>query len=339
MPKKLVIVALSISLLVIAACVIYVTWYAPRLRVRKHFPLVATYQFEVKGHVPHENYDQFLRDLDLIVDIGFKGVKLWNIEGYYDINLLDEITRDLKKRNLVFTLPFQVWRREEFPYNKTVLDGLYAYDERTWERVGFIDFVGKVAAKLKTKDNMLWYAVHYPFDWSKWEEYKKRFDDPGYKFELQRIINAINQNDGTHPIYMVLEFPPDFNPPYDLNGIEGFGVQPYSLINDDIDKTRINEHLNFLKKRGNKVYIDEWGVQTEAGFGEYKGTVKHGWASNEESKAKMIEGFVDYILDWEIVWCYFGLHDHWESDWGIVDLDNSLKKGGEAMKAALHKGL
>ena len=52
---------------------------------------------------------------------------------------------------------------------------------------------------------------------------------------------------------------------------------------------------------------------------------------------KATKGF--YIFDWEIVWCYFGLHDHWESDWGIVNLDNSFKKGGEAMKASLHKGL
>ena len=97
--------------------------------------------------------------------------------------------------------------------------------------------------------------------------------------------------------------------------------------------------MNFFKKRGNKVYIDEWGIQTEAGFGEYKGTVKHGLASSEESKTKMIESFVDYIFDWEIIWCYFGLHDHWESDWGIVNLDDSLKRGGEAMKVALHTGL
>jgi len=339
MSKKLVIVALSISLLVIAACVICVTWYAPRLRVRKHFPLIATYQFEVKGHAPHENYDQFLRDLDLIVNTGFKGVKLWNIEGYYDSNLLDDFTKDLKKRNLVFTLPFQVWRRGEFPYNKTVLDGLYEYDEKTWDRVGFIDFVGKVASKLRTKDNLLWYAVHYPFDWSNWEEYKKRFDDPEYKLELQRIIDAITQNDGTHPIYLVLEFPPDFNPPYDLNGIEGFGVQPYSRVKDDIDIKRIYQELNFFQEIGKKAYIDEWGVQTTGGWGEYAGTVHHGWASDEDSKAKMIEDFVDYISKRDVVWCYFGLHDHRQSDWGIVNLDNSLKKSGEALKAALHKGL
>jgi len=243
MSKKLVIVTLCIFLLIVA-CLIYVVWFyflAPRPRVIKHFPLVATYQFEVKGHAPHEDYDQFLRDLDLIVELGFRGVKLWNIEGYYDTLILDKVARDLKERGLVFVVPFQFWERNQFPYNTTKVDE-------------FADYVEDVAKKLRDKENLLWYALHYPFNWTIKEDFLARLKTDEYKQQLQRIIDAINSADGIHPVYMVLEFPPDFYPPYDLTGVEGFGVQPYSLVKDDIDKSRINEHLNFYKKRGNKVY-------------------------------------------------------------------------------------
>jgi len=51
----------------------------------------------------------------------------------------------------------------------------------------------------------------------------------------------------------------------------------------------------------------------------------------------MIEDFVQYINNWNMVWSYFALHDTGESDWGLTFSNNTLKESGRKMQEVLAK--
>jgi len=285
--------------------------------VGPNIPLIAYYPYEVSGHNPSENYTQFLADLDLIKDLGFKGIKMHNVWNYWNANILIQAVDAIADRGLKFVCQLYYYESSEFPENTT----------RTDE---FIAFVSDVASKLRSKDSLLWYALHYPWNWTERETYVNKVNTNEYRKELQRIIDAISANDSVHPIYMVSESIEYYGgtPPYNLTDIAGFGYQPYSDTVDDIRKEEmILENYRYFKEKGLNVYIDEWGVQT--------GLFEYGRATNETSKAEMIIEFVNYTQNWKIVWCYFGLYDLPTVDWGIANTDNSLKLSGEAMKEAL----
>jgi len=284
--------------------------------VGPNIPLIAYYPYEVSGHNPSENYTQFLADLDLIKDMGFKGIKMHDVWNYWNANILIQAVDNITAKGLEFICQFYYPKPNEFPENTT----------RTDE---FIAFVSDVASKLRSKESLLWYALHYPWNWTEKETYVNKVNTTKYRGELQRIIDAIKSNDSVHPIYMVSESIEYYGgtPPYNLAGIAGFGYQPYSNEVNDIQETMILENYRYFIKKGLKVYIDEWGVQT--------GSFQFGKATNETSKAEMITQFVNYTQNWKIVWCYFGLYDLLTVDWGIANTDNSLKLSGEAMKEAL----
>jgi len=295
---------------------------------RKHFPLVnyAPYWIPIAG--ARSNYSEIVADLDLISCLGFKGVKLWNIEGFYDNGLVDKIFSDLQKRDLVAILPLRVWTQEQFPENLTALED-------------FKFFVANISATLKTKTNLLWYTAHYPVDWSNITETMERFKTEAYRSKLQEIINIIWGNDPIHPIYMSLEFDPNWGAPYNLVNIQGFGVEPWTYEEPgQVQWDKARAYLDYFKLRGYNVYIDEWGVQTIGGYPAWvvqNDEVKHGESTSEQNKAQMIKDFVGGIRDLDIVWSYFALHDTWESDWGLVENNNTLKGSGKAMKEVLQQ--
>jgi len=283
--------------------------------VGPNIPLIAYYPYEVNGHDPSKNFTQFLADLDLIKDLGFKGIKMYNVWNYWNDSILIQAVNAITAKGLKFICQFYYQKPNEFPENTNQTDD-------------FITFVSDVASKLRSKDSLLGYALHYPWNWTE-SDYVDRLNTTEYREELQRIINAINASDSVHPIYMVSESIEYYGgtPPYNLTGIAGFGYQPYSHEVNNIQETIILENYGYFKKKGLKVYIDEWGVQT--------GSLEYGNATDEMSKAEMITEFVNYTQDWKIVWCYFGLYDLLTVDWGIANTDNSLKVSGDAMKEAL----
>jgi len=186
----------------------------------------------------------------------------------------------------------------------------------------------------------MWYGIHYPvFSWENLSKTNETMKLPEYKSELQRIIDTIHFADYTHEIYMLMEFDPCYlTPPYDLCHIAGFGVEPYTWCTSNIvDYEKIDSWLNYFKCEGKRVYIDEWGVQTQGAYLTWPQPIHHGHADNEIMKCKMIEDFVRHIHNWDIVWSYFALHDTGESDWGLVYANNTLKESGRRTQEVLVK--
>lgn len=294
----------------------------------RHFPLVnyAPYWIPIEG--ARKNYSEIVDDLNLVSYLGFKGVKLWNIEGFHDNGIVDKIFSDLQERGLVAVLPFRVWRQEQFPENQSAIDEFKA-------------FVANVSIKLKTKTNLLWYTVHYPVDWNNITGTMERFKTEAYRSKLQEIINTIWNNDPVHPIYMSLEFDPNWGAPYNLMNIQGFGVEPWTYEEaGKVQWDKVRAYIDYFRLRGENVYIDEWGVQTVGGYPSWvaeHGEVRHGKAMSEQNKAQMVKDFVEGVRSLDIVWSYFALHDTNESDWGLANNNNMPKESGKAMKEMLQQ--
>jgi len=183
-----------------------------------HIPLVNYCPFWNMDKKENMTLEQVNLDLDLVKSLGFRGIKMWNIEEYESKGWTDEIFEALEQRELKAILPFRWKGWSNFPYNKTETDE-------------FIQSESSLCNRLANKSSLMWYGIHYPvYSWKDEDlnETWNRFKDPLYKSELQRIIDAMYFADSTHEIYMLLEFDPDWNgnhPPYDLCYIAGFGVE------------------------------------------------------------------------------------------------------------------
>jgi len=306
-------------------------------------PFVGLYPYSL--NMSPLNYTRFLEDLDSTVELGFRGVKLWNVECFYDEGLLEQVMDDLAARNLSVIIPFRFFDRT-YKFNASQIPAMpsQAYDisgfpDNTTQREAFINFVNNVTKIVKSKQNLLFYSIYYPFDATNEAiklQWIQKIQNWTYSQALQYIIDAIN--DTAHPISLVAENW-DENPfliydklPYNLTGFSTFGIQPYSITLDNINGSKIIQFYNYFMAKGKTVYIDEWGFHTNA-------ALSYGLASNEANKSRLIKEFVDFTRNWKIVWCYFGLHDDVPSgiDFGLVDADYQLKESGEAMKEALQQ--
>lgn len=280
---------------------------------------VVYYPYETVGHNPKTNWNQFLADVALIKSIGFQGVKLHDVWNFWNDSLIDDALEVFRANNLSVILQLYFYEAQEFPQNDTQINA-------------FIAYVADLAGKIKDKP-FKWYALHYPFYYPQKESYvANNITHPKYKTALQWIINNITSVDGNHPIYMVSESLEIYNAslPYDLEGVAGYGIQPYSRALNDIQGNYVSNLYALYKSLGKDVYIDEWGVQTNP-------LVTHGLASSETAKADMIKNMFNWIKDWDTTICYFGLHDlaRENADWGLVTYTNQLKKSGEMVKKLL----
>jgi hypothetical protein len=291
------------------------------------------------------NYTRFLEDLDTIAELGFKGVKIWNVECFYDQGLLGQVMDDLAARNLSAIIPIRFFDRTyKFNPSQTPSMPPKAYDisgfpDNTTQKQAFVDFVNNVTKTVKNKPNLLYYSIYYPFngtnDTTK-QQWTLKIQSSAYSQALQSIINAIRQNDTSHPICLVAEnwgadtFSIYDKLPYSITGFSKFGIQPYSTVPDSIDGSRIIQFCNYFIAKGKAVYIDEWGFHTTT-------TLPYGRASSEGDKSSLIEEFVNFTHNWKITWCYYGLHDNMPTgvDFGLVDSTNQMKDSGQAMKEAL----
>lgn len=281
---------------------------------------VVYYPYEVDGHNPKQNWNQFIADVNLIKSMGFKGVKLHNVWNFWNDSLIDDALDVFEAYNLSVILQLYYYEAQTFPQNDTQINA-------------FTDYVCSLADIVKNK-SFEWYAFHYPFYYPEKENYvANNITHPKYKQALQWIINNIMAIDSNHPIYMVSESLEVYNAslPYDLEGISGFGIQPYSRKINDIQSNYVSNLCAFYKSLGKNVYIDEWGVQTNP-------FVTHGLASNEKYKIKMIEQMLNLIRNWNTTICYFGLHDlaRENADWGLCYNSNILKESGKAVKKFLN---
>ena len=298
------------------------------LKVSPSFSAFVVYNPYVPGledHNPKEHWNQFLANLDLIKDLGFQGVKLHNVWYFWNDGILENATRAMHARNLSFIIQLQYFGSEQFPQNTTHTNAK-------------LDAMKKIAEQLRDEDGFLWYALLYPFPASLTEKesyLKNNMKDPMYKSEFQRIVNEIRSVDNNHPIYLVsdaIEYWADFYnvseaPPTDFENITGYGYMPYSRTEDNIQWNEIVlKYYNLYKSKcsaGQNVYIDEWGVQTA--------NPNSGKASSETMKCQMIEDFTNKLWNWDIVWCYYALHNRTDADWGLVYNNNTLQESGKYM--------
>jgi len=307
-------------------------------------PFVGLYPYSL--NMSPLNYTRFLEDLDTIVDLGFKGVKLGNVECFYDEGWLEQAMDDLAARNLSVIIPFRFFDRtykfnaSQTPSMPPEAYSISGFPNNAIQVQAFINFVNNVTNIVKNKPSLLQYSIYYPFDATNEttkQQWAQKIQNWTYSKTLQSIItDGIMKNDTSHPICLVAEnwgedtFSIYDKLPYNITGFFMFGIQPYSATVDDIDGTRITQFYNYFIARGKPVYIDSWGFHTNA-------TLVYGQASNEENKSRLVREFVNFTQNWKIIWCYFGLHDNLPSgiDFGLVDANNELKSSGEAMKVAL----
>jgi hypothetical protein len=322
-------IVILVSVLVLLLISIAIFYYIFPNGGKKHHPLIAIYPTAVPGHHPFYDTGQFLLDLDLVKSLGFEGVRLHQAD--YEEYGYGRVADDLNDRDLEFVMVLHSWNNSRFPENETYVDVLIAYFQN-------------IAEQLQNKSNLLWYALDYPYDWNR--PYTQ-LGNPAYHSQLQRTIDAVHETDPYHQIYLISGMIDVVaTPPMDFDHVDGFGIMPYSRedLIDEIDIERIH-WIDKYRATDKELYIAEWGVQTLQNSPNR--TYNYGLASNESTKVKMIQEFVDYIREMvdynncDIYWDYFGLHDFpmENSDWGIAYFNNTLKLSGEAMKEALAKSL
>lgn len=281
------------------------------------------------------NQTDFEIQLDKVKEIGFTGIKLWNVECFYDENLLEWVMNETKERGLNVIIPIQYFNRSySFPF-----------PEQAWERKGFMEnsaelnlfneYVSNVSLIVRGYINFKGWIVYYPFnstgDFWYWHE---RVAWTEYKWKLQNIIDAVRKASG-HPVYLGVElwkeYPQDVwdRLPKDLNFIQGFAFQPYNTIKDNIQADKIREFYNYWKRFG-RVQIAEFGYAT------HSDVYVHGLASSENRKADMIIEFLNYVknLGHDGFVCYFGLTDFppENADFGLVYGNYTLKHSGSTLK-------
>jgi len=74
-----------------------------------HIPLVNYCPFWNMDKKENMTLEQVNLDLDLVKSLGFRGIKMWNIEEYESKEWTDEIFEALEQRELKAILPFR-WR-------------------------------------------------------------------------------------------------------------------------------------------------------------------------------------------------------------------------------------
>jgi hypothetical protein len=311
--------AILVLVVVILLVSLFAVIYFVLLKERHNHALVAIYPTAVPGHDPVNNAEMFLSDLDLVKSLGFEGVRLHPAD--YEEYGYGKVANDLDNRSLKFVMVLQGWDDAQFPQNNTYVNEVIAYFQN-------------IAAQLKNKTNLLWYAMNYPYDWNRTSD---QLNDTIYHIQLQRIIDYVKAADPDHRIFLVSGVIDTVAvPPMDFNRVDGFGIMPYSADNqtDSINATRIH-WLDKYRDTGKEVYIAEWGVQTIENSPNR--TYFYGQATNETMKVKIIQEFLSYIHGWGIYWDYFGLHDFppEHSDWGIAYDNNTLKPSGENLKSAI----
>jgi hypothetical protein len=307
-----IVIIVSILAILLASAAFFHYLLSPK---GQNHSLIAIYPSAVPGHNPVNDNEQFLSDLVLVKELGFEGVRLHPAD--YDSYTCGKVADDLENLGLKFVMVIEF----------NVTNDQTQFDQN-------VIYFRNVAQQLVNKPNLLWYAINYPYDW---EKNFTQTEDPKFRTQLQTMIDVIHETDPNHKIFLISDSIDDLaTPPTDFEQVDGFGIMPYSNETnvDELDTERISWIDNYLAT-GKEVYIAEWGVQTSENSPNR--TWNYGLASNESTKTKMIQEFLDYIDDLDIYWTYFGLHDFPKenSDWGIAYNNNTLKPSGETIKEFL----
>lgn len=273
------------------------------------------------AYAPYECYASTIEkmevDLKLAKGMGFEGVKLWNNPSMLKDGNLTKILALGQQLGLRFNFPLMISNYENFPDDATAIADFKVY-------------LVNLANAVKGYD-ILWYGLWYPLAWSKgntWNQQNVARSE--YAQILQDFINILKENDFAHEVRLFADGDPwIFKFPKNFSNVDGYGVQPYSHIDDSIDEGRINSQISYFLDTQKSVYIDEYGLHTSPS------PVHHGSCTSEESKAKVLADFVTLVKRKGLTATYFMLFDTYLNptyDIGIVNNDRSLRLAGEKLR-------
>jgi len=271
------------------------------------------------AYAPYESgastIEQMKADLKLARDMGFEGVKLWDNPSLLRDGNLAELLDVGRELGLKFNLPLMIENCNDFPD-----------DNESITRFG--TYLIELARAVSKKDNILWYGLWYPIAWSEGNSWNQRnVARPEYQQKLQEFIDILEENDPGHEIRLFADADPWlFGFPKDFTNVDGYGVQPYSHIEDSVDRKRIESHVSYFLDTGKTVYIDEWGLHTSR-------SPNYGLCAKEENKARVLTDFISFVEGEGLTWTYFMLFDShlYPTDWGIVNGDRSLRPSGREL--------
>lgn len=318
---RLLKVAVLISLLLLALLILYQMKLGPPPRFHRPYVVYAPHWFANTTECEIRTWDNMTHinaDLDLVKEMGFYGIKLFNIEPiHWEGPGPGRVMLACEDRGLRVTIALRVWRQEQFPENKTAIGQ-------------FKDFLSEAIPLVRNSSALVAYIVHYPVNYTDiWAYGQKWFHTTEYKRSLEEIIGHLYSLDPSHPIWMSLEFDPEFNAPLDLCDVEAYGIQPYSWHTPSCyDKHKTRKYLQYFEQRGLQHFIDEYGVQTN-------NASLSGYAYNETVKARVVKAFIYDVFGKGYTSAYFALFDTSQADWGLAFDNRTLKESGLQVKDIL----
>jgi hypothetical protein len=162
----------------------------------------AVYPYSSWNGMAPLNQAEFRQHVGIIKEVGFKGVLLWNLECFYDENLLDWSMELCRNESLEVLIPIQYFNRSEnFPFPTF-----------TWAREGFMtsdtelnvfaDYLGNVSEIVRNHTNFRGYIFYYPFNSSNLSYWEKQIVKPEYAQRLRFLISSLKDDS---PLWLSVE--------------------------------------------------------------------------------------------------------------------------------------
>ena len=246
-------------------------------------------------------------DIELIKSIGFNSIKLWGVEWLLKEGLLDDFLAYCEEKEIAVFIPTMP------PY-----DSARYIDPSPDKWQTYLKLLRTLAETAKTYKSVIFYAIWQPL-------FCDVIDENEFKELMETAVATVKEVDPNHMVSVFSDYPPDWAmlPKTWSENVTLVGVQPYSLIRDEIDKDRIISYIQYYEG-GPPVYIDEWGFRTYA-------QPNGGTHSLTERKCENIVEFIYVTRTLPILgWSYFMLRDKWEGDWGIIGFESTRALRGAA---------
>jgi hypothetical protein len=270
------------------------------------------------------NLDSIFRDLKLIQTMGFDGVKLWDTADLCYRGWLDPVLNETDKLdlrvNVVYQFPNQV---QSFPITESSVTAV-GHD------------VAKIGTITRMHPSVAWNSLYAPFDWQMDSSHQVSIvRSQDYRDQLDTVIRMIKTTDPIHEVKVAIDFDPSIGFQF-LKNSDGYGIMPYSTVDNSIDWGRTLDQVDYFARQDKSVYIDEWGLHSH-------GDLAYGRAATDQQKAQLIVEYARFDRSVGLDWTYFMLTDRIPSisfengvDWGIVNMDRTLRSSGIQMETFLH---
>lgn len=263
------------------------------------------------------------RDLRLVKQLGFDGIKLWDTKELYDKGLLEVLLTEAEglslKVNVVYQFPDS---HDNFPPSQFGMGMM----QQTIITIGSVT---------RSHPSIIWNSFFAPFDWTMDESARQKIvQSQNYRDSLEESVRTMKAADPSHKVRIALDFDPTIGFP-SLKSVDGYGIMPYNLQENNFDPQRVWIFLAYFARENKPVYIDEWGLHTTH-------VVSHGVASSEHEKARLLLDFAAFADKYHVDWTYFMLTDRLPSisfengaDWGVLNPDRSFRESGVSIQSYL----